>query len=310
MVSFSCEQCNDTVKKPKLDQHAGRCRGAYFTCASSLSTLDEPLSARLHPDRAAPRCSHGTDTVGSRSAPARAELTSLSHLSSAGIDCNTTFEGTSYRAHTSCVSEEQRYHKSIYKAPKGKGKKAQQGQNGAPAPASSAAPEPASAPASAPAPAPAPPAEVKKVEAQPEEAEQKKRAREDEAPAAQSAAAAAVPEPAAAAVDGGAGEPAQKKKKKSKKAKGEAGAAAGAGEASGAAQEAGSTAAAAPSVKTFLSEAVTPLLAGDNVSLADVREKVVEQAKAKGFKVDEVEKALWAGLKVGGKKQKVRAEFA
>ncbi|GAA5903634.1 hypothetical protein JCM8208_003641 [Rhodotorula glutinis] len=255
MVSFSCEQCNDTVKKPKLDQHAGRCRGAYFTC----------------------------------------------------IDCNTTFEGTSYRAHTSCVSEEQRYHKSIYKAPKGKGKKAQQDQNGAPAPASAAAPEPAPAPA--PASAPAALVEVKQAEAQPKEVEQKKRAREDDAAAAPSTAAAAVadaPAAAASAVDGGVGEPAQKKKKKSKKAKGEA----AAGEASGAAaEEAGSTAA-APSVKTFLSETVTPLLAGDNVSLADVREKVVEQAKAKGFKVDEVEKALWAGLKVGGKKQKVRADFA
>ncbi|BGP42598.1 hypothetical protein JCM10449v2_006610 [Rhodotorula kratochvilovae] len=239
MVSFSCEVCNDTIKKPKLDQHAGRCRGAYFTC----------------------------------------------------IDCNTTFEGTSYRAHTSCVSEEQRYHKSVYKAPKGKGKKAQQQNENAP-------------PTPAPAPAPAPAA----VEAPKEE--QKKRAREDEAPApAKEAAPAPVAAAAVAAGEpktDGADEPAKKKKKKSKKAKGEAAETNGAGEPAAAApQENG-----APSVKGFLVEAVTPLLAGGDVSLAEVRAKVVEQAKAKGLKVDEVESALWAGLKVGGKKQKVRAEFA
>ena len=31
MVSFSCEGCNDTVKKPKLPQHYNNC-GAPFTC--------------------------------------------------------------------------------------------------------------------------------------------------------------------------------------------------------------------------------------------------------------------------------------
>ncbi|BGP50777.1 hypothetical protein JCM10450v2_006703 [Rhodotorula kratochvilovae] len=260
MVSFSCEVCNDTIKKPKLDQHAGRCRGAYFTCCVSLAS---PLPA----------------------------LT-LTPSPRAGIDCNTTFEGTSYRAHTSCVSEEQRYHKSVYKAPKGKGKKAQQQNENAPP----------AAPAPAPAPAPA------AVEAPKEE--QKKRAREDEAPAPAKEAAPALAVAAAVAAGepktDGADEPAKKKKKKSKKAKGEAAETNGAGEPAAAApQENG-----APSVKGFLVEAVTPLLAGGDVSLAEVRAKVVEQAKAKGLKVDEVESALWAGLKVGGKKQKVRAEFA
>ncbi|SCZ87715.1 BZ3500_MvSof-1268-A1-R1_Chr2-2g05181 [Microbotryum saponariae] len=65
MVSFVCDTCNDTLKKPKLDQHAQRC-WAVYTC----------------------------------------------------LDCNTTFEGTSYRAHTSCISEDQKYQKSVYKAPK------------------------------------------------------------------------------------------------------------------------------------------------------------------------------------------------
>lgn len=71
MVSFSCEVCNDTVIKKKLDQHAQRCRGAYFTC----------------------------------------------------IDCTTTFQGTDYRKHTSCISEAEKYEKGLYK---GKNKQQQQ----------------------------------------------------------------------------------------------------------------------------------------------------------------------------------------
>lgn len=66
MVSFSCEVCNDTVIKKKLDQHAGRCYGAYFSC----------------------------------------------------IDCSTTFSGTDYRNHTSCISEAEKYEKALYKGPK------------------------------------------------------------------------------------------------------------------------------------------------------------------------------------------------
>ncbi|EEB05398.1 hypothetical protein SJAG_00410 [Schizosaccharomyces japonicus yFS275] len=71
MVSFSCEVCADIVKKPKLDQHVSRCRGAYFTC----------------------------------------------------IDCNTTFQGTEYRAHSSCMTEAQRYQKSLYRPTKKEAKK-------------------------------------------------------------------------------------------------------------------------------------------------------------------------------------------
>jgi len=152
------------------------------------------------------------------------------------------------------------------------------------------------------------PVEAKKVAERPQEAEQKKRAREEDAPVHKADDASAAPAPAAAAANGAAAdEPAKKKKKKSKKAKGEA---SEAGEANGAAPAAATQENGAPSVKAFLAEAVTPLLAGGDVSLADVRAKVVEQATAKGLKVDEVESALWAGLKVGGKKQKVRAEFA
>ena len=83
MVSFSCEVCNDTVIKKKLDQHAQRCRGAYFTC----------------------------------------------------IDCSTTFQGTDYRKHTSCISEAEKYEKGLYK------KKTKQ-----PKPAPAPAPAPDTAP--------------------------------------------------------------------------------------------------------------------------------------------------------------------
>lgn len=39
MVSFSCENCNDTVVKKKLDQHQQRCHGAYFTCIDCSVTF-------------------------------------------------------------------------------------------------------------------------------------------------------------------------------------------------------------------------------------------------------------------------------
>ncbi|ODV79534.1 zf-LYAR-domain-containing protein [Suhomyces tanzawaensis NRRL Y-17324] len=39
MVSFSCEVCNDTVIKKKLDQHTQRCYGAYFTCIDCSVTF-------------------------------------------------------------------------------------------------------------------------------------------------------------------------------------------------------------------------------------------------------------------------------
>lgn len=66
MVSFSCEVCNDTIIKKKLDQHKQRCRDAYFTC----------------------------------------------------IDCSTTFSGSDYKSHTQCISEAEKYEKSLYKGKK------------------------------------------------------------------------------------------------------------------------------------------------------------------------------------------------
>jgi len=32
MPSFVCDKCQETIKKPKLDQHVQRCRGASFSC--------------------------------------------------------------------------------------------------------------------------------------------------------------------------------------------------------------------------------------------------------------------------------------
>lgn len=32
MPSFVCDRCQETLKKPKLDIHAQRCRGASFSC--------------------------------------------------------------------------------------------------------------------------------------------------------------------------------------------------------------------------------------------------------------------------------------
>ncbi|KAJ2880048.1 hypothetical protein IWW38_006014 [Coemansia aciculifera] len=57
MVSFVCNYCQATLKKPKLDQHLQRCYNATFSC----------------------------------------------------IDCNTDFAGDTYRQHTACMTEEQKY---------------------------------------------------------------------------------------------------------------------------------------------------------------------------------------------------------
>lgn len=38
MVSFSCENCNDTVKKPKANQHAQRCKDS-LTCIDCSKTF-------------------------------------------------------------------------------------------------------------------------------------------------------------------------------------------------------------------------------------------------------------------------------
>jgi hypothetical protein len=44
------------------------------------------------------------------------------------LDCNTTFQGNDYRQHTSCISEDQKYQKGLYKEKKKKGGEKKQQQ--------------------------------------------------------------------------------------------------------------------------------------------------------------------------------------
>ena len=41
MVSFSCEVCNDTIQKKKLDQHKQKCPEAYYTCLDCGVTFED-----------------------------------------------------------------------------------------------------------------------------------------------------------------------------------------------------------------------------------------------------------------------------
>ncbi|ORZ32104.1 hypothetical protein BCR44DRAFT_24160 [Catenaria anguillulae PL171] len=74
------------------------------------------------------------------------------------VDCYKTFTGTAFKAHTSCITEEQKFHGKLYKENNGKGANGKQQQQknkqhqNAPKPAPTSAPTPApvaSAPAAA-----------------------------------------------------------------------------------------------------------------------------------------------------------------
>jgi len=62
MVYFECQKCNESFKKPKVEQHLLRCGSGYVTC----------------------------------------------------IDCNKVFAWNEFQAHTSCVSEAQKYQGKLY----------------------------------------------------------------------------------------------------------------------------------------------------------------------------------------------------
>ncbi|WVQ78282.1 hypothetical protein IAT38_000367 [Cryptococcus sp. DSM 104549] len=47
MVSFQCDACADTVKKPKLDQHRSRCFSS-FTCLDCSTTFRNPSEYKSH----------------------------------------------------------------------------------------------------------------------------------------------------------------------------------------------------------------------------------------------------------------------
>lgn len=73
MVFFVCEGCNETLKKNKVDAHAGRCRNCWAVSC---------------------------------------------------VDCSVVFEGNDYAAHTSCISEAEKYEGSLFQGDKSKkGKK-------------------------------------------------------------------------------------------------------------------------------------------------------------------------------------------
>lgn len=100
MVSFYCETCCATLKKPKLDQHAQRC-WAQFTC--ERPPFPSPGASVRVPGACA--------RLG-KASQANESTERLTTGRSAGIDCSTTFQGTDYRAHTSCISEKEKYEKT------------------------------------------------------------------------------------------------------------------------------------------------------------------------------------------------------
>ena len=67
MVFFSCEGCNESLKKNQVDSHAARCKSCWAVSC---------------------------------------------------VDCSVVFPGDDYRAHTSCVSEAERYEKTVYRGVK------------------------------------------------------------------------------------------------------------------------------------------------------------------------------------------------
>ncbi|TDH67881.1 hypothetical protein CCR75_003455 [Bremia lactucae] len=69
MVFFVCEGCNETLKKSKVDAHAGRCRNCWAVSC---------------------------------------------------VDCSVVFEGNDYAAHTSCISEAEKYEKTLCPSQKDK----------------------------------------------------------------------------------------------------------------------------------------------------------------------------------------------
>ena len=65
MVFFTCDRCNESLKKNQVEKHSFRCRGCNsVTC----------------------------------------------------IDCGVTYHGDDYKCHVVCVSESEKYEKSLYKA--------------------------------------------------------------------------------------------------------------------------------------------------------------------------------------------------
>jgi LYAR-type C2HC zinc finger len=75
--------CTDVVKKPKLDQHRARC-GASFTCIDCSKTFPTPFDWKSN---------------------------SKQHI----LECMMSILLTILQGHTSCISEAEKYQKSLYK---------------------------------------------------------------------------------------------------------------------------------------------------------------------------------------------------
>ncbi|KAJ3056176.1 hypothetical protein HK097_007782 [Rhizophlyctis rosea] len=89
MVSFVCDYCQETLKKPKLDQHTYRCHNAQFTCIDCNTTFTGTgVRMPTQSDSLKPR---GPDD----------------------------FCFVQYRTHTSCISEAEKYQGALYKGKKG-----------------------------------------------------------------------------------------------------------------------------------------------------------------------------------------------
>lgn len=66
MVTFTCDLCNESLKKNKVDQHCWKCRAESVSC----------------------------------------------------VDCGVVFWGDDYKGHTECITEAEKYEKTLYKGPK------------------------------------------------------------------------------------------------------------------------------------------------------------------------------------------------
>ena len=146
------------------------------------------------------------------------------------VDCGVTFTGTSYREHTSCISEAEKYQKSLYNGGKSKNKG---GANAPPAANGSGA-------SASPAPKPKPKPDTPRKKAYWEESTTDEDSSDDEGAASKKPAA----KPAEAKTDSGSKKTEAKAEASSKKAKEDAAAAV-----SGAEQQPASEADAAPAAK-------------------------------------------------------------
>jgi cell growth-regulating nucleolar protein len=97
MVFFSCEGCNESLKKNQVEKHVYSCKAKNcwaVTCVDCSKTFE--VSTRLQQGR----CYHTKRT--------KAEPLIFTHIT----------QGDTYAAHTTCISEAQKYEGALYKGGK------------------------------------------------------------------------------------------------------------------------------------------------------------------------------------------------